>query len=150
MYIFTIPYPDRNLDPRRTIAVRQIHASGNDGGRKRSHPHGVGGPLADRVPITMAAPLRSAPIKKLYIAVGDNATRANSQTLGNRLGKILRINFDGTIPSDNPSSPQWAQTRRSGPSACVTPLALRFNPALYVGSSTMLARTTYEEDQCGA
>lgn len=39
---------------------------------------------------------------KLYVAVGDNATRANSQTLANRHGKILRINADGTIPSDNP------------------------------------------------
>jgi glucose/arabinose dehydrogenase len=38
----------------------------------------------------------------LYIAVGDNANGANSQTLGNRLGKILRINADGTIPTTNP------------------------------------------------
>ncbi len=39
---------------------------------------------------------------KLYVAVGENATRANSQTLSNRLGKILRINPDGSIPTDNP------------------------------------------------
>jgi len=39
---------------------------------------------------------------KLYIAVGENANGANSQTLNNLLGKILRINADGTIPSDNP------------------------------------------------
>ena len=39
---------------------------------------------------------------KLYIAVGENANPANSQTLTNLLGKILRINSDGTIPSDNP------------------------------------------------
>ncbi len=39
---------------------------------------------------------------KLYIAVGDNASSANSQTLNNLLGKILRINTDGTIPADNP------------------------------------------------
>ena len=38
----------------------------------------------------------------LYVAVGDNANGANSQTLGNRLGKILRINADGTIPTTNP------------------------------------------------
>ncbi|MFN2577604.1 MAG: PQQ-dependent sugar dehydrogenase [Pyrinomonadaceae bacterium] len=42
------------------------------------------------------------PDGKLYIAVGDNANRANSQTLSNRLGKVLRINSDGTIPTDNP------------------------------------------------
>jgi len=39
---------------------------------------------------------------KLYVAVGDNAHGANSQTLGNLLGKILRINRDGSIPADNP------------------------------------------------
>lgn len=39
---------------------------------------------------------------KLYIAVGDNANGNNSQTLANRLGKILRINSDGSIPTDNP------------------------------------------------
>lgn len=42
------------------------------------------------------------PDGKLYIAVGENANSANSQTLNNRLGKILRINSDGSIPSDNP------------------------------------------------
>jgi len=39
---------------------------------------------------------------KLYVAVGENANPANSQTLTNLLGKILRINSDGMIPSDNP------------------------------------------------
>ncbi len=39
---------------------------------------------------------------KLYVASGNNAVNANSQTLNNLLGKILRINADGTIPTDNP------------------------------------------------
>jgi glucose/arabinose dehydrogenase len=38
----------------------------------------------------------------LYIAVGENANRNNAQTLGNLLGKMLRINPDGTIPTNNP------------------------------------------------
>ena len=42
------------------------------------------------------------PDGKLYVAVGENASRNNSQMLANRLGKILRINKDGTIPMDNP------------------------------------------------
>jgi glucose/arabinose dehydrogenase len=42
------------------------------------------------------------PDGKLYVAVGENAVPSNSQTLTNRLGKFLRINSDGTIPSDNP------------------------------------------------
>ena len=42
------------------------------------------------------------PDGKLYVAVGENANSANSQTFSNRLGKMLRINSDGTIPTDNP------------------------------------------------
>jgi glucose/arabinose dehydrogenase len=42
------------------------------------------------------------PDGKLYAAVGDNANGANSQSLATRLGKILRINSDGSIPADNP------------------------------------------------
>ncbi len=39
---------------------------------------------------------------KLYIAVGENAVPSNAQTLANLKGKMLRINKDGTIPTDNP------------------------------------------------
>ncbi|MBX3086336.1 MAG: PQQ-dependent sugar dehydrogenase [Anaerolineae bacterium] len=46
--------------------------------------------------------LHFGPDGKLYVSVGENAVPANSQTLTNRLGKILRINADGTIPTDNP------------------------------------------------
>ncbi len=42
------------------------------------------------------------PDGKLYIGVGENANGSNAQTLGNLLGKMLRINTDGTIPADNP------------------------------------------------
>lgn len=42
------------------------------------------------------------PDGKLYIAVGENAVPSNSQTLSNLLGKVLRINSDGSIPTDNP------------------------------------------------
>jgi glucose/arabinose dehydrogenase len=46
--------------------------------------------------------LHFGPDGKLYIAVGDNANGANAQTLNNLMGKMLRINKDGSIPSDNP------------------------------------------------
>ncbi len=39
---------------------------------------------------------------KLYIGVGENADKSNSQKMTNLLGKMLRINADGTIPTDNP------------------------------------------------
>jgi glucose/arabinose dehydrogenase len=42
------------------------------------------------------------PDGKLYVAVGENANGSNAQTLGNLLGKMLRINPDGSIPTDNP------------------------------------------------
>ena len=42
------------------------------------------------------------PDGKLYIAVGENATPSNAQTLSNMLGKVLRINSNGSIPTDNP------------------------------------------------
>src|SRR5215203_3281279 len=41
------------------------------------------------------------PDAKLYVAVGENAVGSNAQTLTNRLGKMLRINSDGSIPTDN-------------------------------------------------
>jgi glucose/arabinose dehydrogenase len=40
--------------------------------------------------------------RKLYAGVGENANGANSQVLTNLLGKMLRLNSDGTIPTDNP------------------------------------------------
>lgn len=39
---------------------------------------------------------------KLYVAVGDNANRANAQSLRNLNGKMLRVNKNGTIPRGNP------------------------------------------------
>lgn len=39
---------------------------------------------------------------KLFVGVGDNNLSMNSQSLDNLLGKLLRINSDGSIPSDNP------------------------------------------------
>lgn len=46
--------------------------------------------------------VRFGPDGKLYFAVGDNGNGDNSQDLSNPHGKILRINKDGSIPSDNP------------------------------------------------
>jgi len=39
---------------------------------------------------------------KLYIASGDNGHSSDAQKVSTRLGKIMRINPDGTIPMDNP------------------------------------------------
>ena len=50
---------------------------------------------------------------KLYVAVGDNAKGSNSQTKTNLLGKILRLNRDGTIPADNPFFGQASGVNRA-------------------------------------
>ncbi|MDQ3812835.1 MAG: DUF4394 domain-containing protein [Armatimonadota bacterium] len=39
---------------------------------------------------------------KLYIAVGENGIPTNAQSMNTVFGKMLRLNADGTIPSDNP------------------------------------------------
>ncbi|TDU87535.1 glucose/arabinose dehydrogenase [Kribbella voronezhensis] len=46
--------------------------------------------------------LRFGPDGKLYATVGDAKNSANAQNKGSLNGKILRINPDGTPPSDNP------------------------------------------------
>jgi glucose/arabinose dehydrogenase len=53
------------------------------------------------------------PDGKLYVAVGENANGANAQSFSTRLGKMLRINSDGTIPADNPFFNTAAGANRS-------------------------------------
>ena len=50
---------------------------------------------------------------KLYVAVGDNADRDNAPSLNSPLGKMLRINADGSIPSDNPFLSQTTGINRA-------------------------------------
>ncbi len=59
--------------------------------------------------------LRFGPDKKLYITTGDAGERKLAQDISNLYGKILRINPDGTIPSDNPfaNSPVWSYGHRN-------------------------------------
>ena len=83
---------------------------------------------------------------KLYIAVGDNANSANSQSLNNRLGKILRINSNGTIPPDNPLISQttgnnqaiWALGLRN-------PFTFAFQPMTGRMFINDVGQNTYEE-----
>ena len=53
------------------------------------------------------------PDGKLYIGVGENANSSNAQTLTNLLGKMLRLNSDGTIPTDNPFFTQATGNNRA-------------------------------------
>ncbi|MDB5257085.1 MAG: hypothetical protein JWM14_1780 [Chitinophagaceae bacterium] len=51
------------------------------------------------------------PDGKLYVGVGENATGTNAQNLDNYLGKILRINPDGSVPEGNPFTGNDAKSR---------------------------------------
>jgi glucose/arabinose dehydrogenase len=46
--------------------------------------------------------IRFGPDGKLYITTGDATQRALAQRLDSLAGKTLRLNDDGTVPSDNP------------------------------------------------
>ena len=46
--------------------------------------------------------IQFGPDGKLYFGIGDNGDGAHAQDLSSPHGKILRINKDGTIPTDNP------------------------------------------------
>jgi glucose/arabinose dehydrogenase len=46
--------------------------------------------------------LRFGPDNKLYVSTGDGQNGANAQNKQNLGGKILRLNLDGSAPTDNP------------------------------------------------
>ena len=68
------------------------------------------------------ASLAFGPDGKLYISTGDNGQPSDSQLLTSYHGKMLRINPDGTTPSNNPFVDGPGGTRtRSGRTGCATP-----------------------------
>ncbi len=87
---------------------------------------------------------------KLYIATGENANPSNAQTLANRLGKILRINADGTIPPDNPFFNEAAGVNRAiWALGLRNPFTFAFQPAASGGGQRMfindVGQSSFEE-----
>ena len=84
---------------------------------------------------------------KLYVAVGENANAANSQTLANLLGKMLRINADGINSRGQP----FLQYVASGVNRAIWTLGLRnpFTFAIQPGTGRMfindVGEGTWEE-----
>lgn len=67
--------------------------------------------------------LHFGPDGKLYVAVGDSGRAAEAQTLDTLHGKLLRLNRDGTVPSDNPfgEGAIWALGLRNPSGLAVQP-----------------------------
>ena len=59
-------------------------------------------------PFHQGGAMHVGPDGKLYVAVGDGTQTSMPQSLSSPLGKILRLNRDGSIPTDNPF---YGQTR---------------------------------------
>ena len=88
---------------------------------------------------------------KLYVAVGENGNSSNSQTLTTRLGKILRINSNGSIPSDNPFFNVVSAKKEIWSLGLRNPFTFAFSPA--AGSTLMhindVGQNTWEEVNLG-
>jgi glucose/arabinose dehydrogenase/phosphatidylethanolamine-binding protein (PEBP) family uncharacterized protein len=58
--------------------------------------------------------LRFGPDGKLYISSGDAQNSANAQNNSSLNGKVLRVNADGSVPSDNPfGNAVWSKGHRN-------------------------------------
>jgi glucose/arabinose dehydrogenase len=96
------------------------------------------------------------PDGKLYIATGENAVPSNAQSLSNRLGKILRINSDGTIPADNPTTFPNITGSPTGVNRAIWAVGLRnpFTFSFQQGTGRMhindVGQNTWEEIDLGA
>ncbi len=92
---------------------------------------------------------------KLYVAVGENAIPANSQSLANRLGKILRLNPDGSIPADNPTTFAGLSGTTSGANRAIWAVGFRnpFSMAVQPGTGRLLVndvgQSAFEEVDAG-
>jgi glucose/arabinose dehydrogenase len=91
-------------------------------------------------------PLRFGPDGKLYIGLGEQTAGEAAQKLDTLLGKILRINADGSIPQDNPFYEKttgkyrtiWAYGIRN-------PYGMVFEPGTGRLFETEVGQTSFEE-----
>jgi glucose/arabinose dehydrogenase len=86
------------------------------------------------------------PDGKLYVSHGENGRAAQAQSLGNLLGKIVRLNRNGTIPTDNPF-----YTRTDGRNRAIwarglrNPFKFAFDPGSTRGYINDVGQQTWEE-----
>ena len=87
--------------------------------RYRETPNGLLEPnvIIDNIPAAKfhaGCRIRFGPDAKLYITTGDATERSLAQRLDSLAGKTLRVNDDGTVPTDNPFVGQQMRVPRFG------------------------------------
>jgi len=91
------------------------------------------------------------PDGKLYVGVGENANGAQAQDLANPLGKLLRFNEDGSIPSDNPFfASQSGLARAIWAYGLRNPYTFAFQPGTGRLHINDVGQNTWEEIDVGA
>ena len=90
--------------------------------------------------------LAFGPDGKLYAAVGENANGNNAQSMANLHGKVLRINADGSIPTDNPFfSSASGKNRAIWALGLRNPFTFAFHPAGTPMFINDVGQNTWEE-----
>ena len=82
-----------------------------------------------RIVESRAPGVKGQPDGKLFLTLGERFSRKeDAQKLGNHLGKLIRINKDGSVPKDNPfvgkagALPEiWSYGHRNAPGATLAP-----------------------------
>jgi glucose/arabinose dehydrogenase len=88
---------------------------------------------------------------KLYVGVGDNANGANAQSTTTVLGKMLRLNSDGTIPPDNPFvATRSGQARAVWADGLRNPFTFAVQPGTGLIHINDVGQNTWEEVDVGA
>jgi len=105
-------YASYAFNSGNTIKVRIVQLV--DDGSKAS----IKKTVLDNIPaasLHAGSRIKFGPDNKLYITTGDSFQRQLAQNPESPAGKILRINSDGSIPTDNPfpNSPIWSYGHRN-------------------------------------
>lgn len=87
---------------------------------------------------------------KLYVGVGDNAVGSNAQSPATALGKMLRLNDDGALPTDNPFvGTRSGQARYAWADGLRNPFTFGVQPGTGVIHINDVGQGTWEEINLG-
>jgi glucose/arabinose dehydrogenase len=113
---FYLCYASRSGTSPRDVRVVRLRLASETKAVAEGSPVGDGSPVVVRgLPISSGrhsgCRMRFGPDGKLYIGTGDAAIGSNPQNLQSLGGKVLRVNWDGSIPADNPFVGQGGNAR---------------------------------------